>query len=77
MELFSTCVIAWLWLETAVHAGVALEEGSGSHPEDFYRGKILTMKYYFKYELPGVASAAHILKSAETPTLQGDNNDLF
>ena len=77
MDLFSTCVVGWLWLDIAITANAALEEGSGNQSAQFYKSKLQTMKYYFKYEMPAISSSAKILLNEDTPTIQGGKDALF
>ncbi len=66
LEVFGITAIAWQWLQMACVAQIALEE----HPEDnFYQGKVHTMKYYFEYELPKIEGLIARLNSADNITL--------
>ena len=71
MEFFSTIVVAWQWLRMATEAKNALKNGTKTYPEEFYRSKIHTMKFYFKYEVPKTESLANILMDTEVLTLAG------
>lgn len=43
-------VIAWMWLRQALIASKAITEGTAE--KDFYKGKLLACRYFFRYELP-------------------------
>lgn len=72
LDMFSNIVIAWQWLEMATGAKQALVSGSKTYSEEFYESKIHTMKFFYKYELPKVDSAATILLDSEVLTIVGE-----
>lgn len=62
MEQLSYVVIAWQWLKMAVSAQQALaSKTTGSTPMSFYEGKVHTMKFFFRYELPHAEACAKTL----------------
>jgi len=64
LEMFGHVIIAHQWLIMSVEACKSLEKKNLSEDQtDFYSGKIQTMKYFFKYELPKVSSLATTIKS--------------
>jgi len=66
LEQFSYVVIAWQWLKQAVVAYTSLQSGNFQNQrQDFYEGKIHTMKFFFRYELPHAAACAKTLMDAE------------
>jgi len=66
LEQFSYVVIAWQWLKQAVVAHTSLQSGNFQNQrQDFYEGKIHTMKFFFRYELPHAAACAKTLMDAE------------
>lgn len=69
MEMFSTVVIAWQWLEMATHAKTALVTGNGRFSMDFYHAKVHAMRFYFKYELAKTTGLAEALMNPETLTI--------
>jgi alkylation response protein AidB-like acyl-CoA dehydrogenase len=69
MEFTSTVVIAWQWLKQAVISQKALVTGVGSFTTDFYESKLLTMKFYFKYELPKTTGLAEVLMHPDAITI--------
>lgn len=70
MEFLSHIVVAWLWLDIAVHAKTALLNGDTTFSEDFYESKIHTMKFYYKYELPKTMALAESLMDPEVVTVK-------
>ena len=69
MELASTVVIAWQWLKQGVIAKRALMTGSGDFGADFYESKLLTMKFFFRYELSRTEGIANIITDPESLTI--------
>jgi butyryl-CoA dehydrogenase len=47
LQAFGHTVIAWLWLDVALAV-----HRSGQAPDDFGRGKLAAMRYFFRHELP-------------------------
>ncbi len=72
MEFFSTIVVAWQLLKQAVVAQEALTSGKMNYAPDFYESKILTTRFYFKYELTKTEGLAQTLMDEEQLTLVGD-----
>lgn len=59
MEQLSYVVIAWQWLKMAVKAREKLASNDfGAVSKAFYEGKIHTMKFFFRYELPHAEACA-------------------
>ncbi|WP_266363934.1 acyl-CoA dehydrogenase [Tellurirhabdus rosea] len=70
MELFSLNAIAWQWLKQAVVARRALLTQNPQGDElAFYESKLLTMKYFFHYELPKTLGLAKRLTDPEVLTI--------
>lgn len=66
MEQVSYLVIGWQWLKQGTQAAVQLQSGNTSQQtKAFYTGKVHTMKFYFKYELPHAAACAQTLLDPE------------
>ena len=65
MEQLSYVVVAWQWLKQAVVAYTSIQSGNKNQTPDFYEGKIHTMKFFFRYELPHAAACAKTLMDAE------------
>lgn len=77
IELTSNIVIAHQWLKIAVEAENNLHSGNHTYTEDFYRSKINTMKFYFKYELPKASANVETLLNKDKLTIVDDKNDLI
>jgi butyryl-CoA dehydrogenase len=63
LDLFSTVVIAWQWLELAAAAKAALVRGA-SDP-GFYRAKLSAAQYWIRTELPRVGHLARLCRDGE------------
>jgi alkylation response protein AidB-like acyl-CoA dehydrogenase len=63
LEMLGHTVIAWLWLEQAV----AVKAGSRS--ESFVSGILATCQYFYRFELPKVATWGALLSSLDTTTV--------
>lgn len=69
MEMSGLLVIGWQWLKMAVKAKESmLTNHLSSNKKDFYLGKIHTLEFYFKYELPHIDACANTLMNAKTLT---------
>jgi alkylation response protein AidB-like acyl-CoA dehydrogenase len=73
MEMFSIVTIAWQWLKQGVVAKEALLTSNPAESDtDFYESKLLTMKYFFHYEVPKTKGLATRLKDTEILTITTD-----
>jgi alkylation response protein AidB-like acyl-CoA dehydrogenase len=63
LEMLGHTVIAWLWLEQAVAAK------TGSRSESFVSGILATCQYFYRFELPKVATWGALLSSLDTTTV--------
>jgi butyryl-CoA dehydrogenase len=70
MEFFSLILIGWTWLEIATEAEENLNKTDSPYSDEFYIGKIETMKYFFGYELPKTLGHASILMNDSTVTIK-------
>jgi butyryl-CoA dehydrogenase len=52
LEFFSIVTIAWQWLLQGVAVQKARQNGVKKAEENFYRGKMFALRYFFAYELP-------------------------
>lgn len=75
LELSSLVVMGWQWLKLGLIASEKMA-GGGFQREAFYRGKLKSMRYFFKYELPRIHSLAMTLKDPESLTLFEGIDDL-
>lgn len=70
MEMMSTVVIGWQWLNMATVAKNALVTGNMPYGPDFYESKIHTMKFYYKYEMPKTLGLVQtLMDTAELTTV--------
>ncbi len=72
LDYFGLVVIAWHWLRMGQTASERLAAGDGRFGESFYRGKIVTMNYFFEYELSKTHGLAARLRSDKPVTLELD-----
>jgi alkylation response protein AidB-like acyl-CoA dehydrogenase len=63
LEMLGHTLIAWLWLEQAIAAK------SGSRSEAFVSGILTTCQYFYRFELPKVATWGALLSSLDTTTV--------
>ncbi len=77
MEMTSNVVIAYQWLKMAVKAKEIMVTGTSKFSQEFYEGKIHTMKFFFKYELPRVDSCKTTIMNAEKLTLADLGEKVF
>ena len=69
MEMASYIVIAWQWLKMAVVAAKKIKNSEfDSNNLSFLEGKIHTMEFFFKYELPHAEACAKTLVDPVTLT---------
>jgi len=74
LELFGHVVMAWVWLKQGIVANRALTAKPHQADEAFYRGKVHTMRYFFRFELPEIAPWAQLLMDHDSTSyeMQGD-----
>ena len=70
LDYFGLVVIAWHWLRMGAAAQTRLDAGDGAQSEDFYRGKLDAMRYFFEYELVKTRGLAPRLLSDRAITLE-------
>ena len=63
LEMLGHTVIAWLWLDQAIAAK------TGSRSEAFVQGTLATCQYFYRFELPKVATWGALLSSLDTTTV--------
>ena len=68
LDLFGHVVIAWIWLKQGVVAEAGLAAGPHAADENFYRGKLQAMRYFFRYELPEIDPWANLLMELDDTT---------
>ena len=70
MEFFSLIIVGWTWLEIATKAQDNLNDANAPLSDEFYFGKIETLKYFYSYELPKTLGHAAILTDPTTVTIK-------
>ena len=66
MELLGYIVVAWQWLKQATIAYTQLQAANfGKQSKEFYEGKVHTMKFFFRYELPHAEACAKTMMDGE------------
>ena len=74
----SLIVVAWQWLKQGVIAEKALAgKLTPLFPVSFYKSKITTMRFFFKYELPKVFASAATLMHPDELTIGKETEDVF
>ena len=68
LEMFGNVVLAWIWLRQGAISQAALETESHEDEQNFYRGKLQAMKFFFEYQLIKNAASAKLLKSLNATT---------
>ncbi len=66
LNVFSACVVSWIWLRQAVIAEKAIDEGATGQDADFYEGKLAAAQYFVNWELPLVQRDIDVLTSRES-----------
>ncbi|MEH6518924.1 MAG: acyl-CoA dehydrogenase [Halioglobus sp.] len=61
LEIFGHVVIAWQWLRQGAVSSRALARQPHESDENFYRGKLQAMQYFFRYELTEIQPWAELL----------------
>jgi butyryl-CoA dehydrogenase len=69
LEMFGIITIAWQWLNQGI---VAQQKLNDAHETDqnFYQGKLATMRYFYEYELVKVDSLVERLQSTDNVTIE-------
>jgi butyryl-CoA dehydrogenase len=69
LEFYGLIVISWQWLIQGITAKKALSEKCSKKDNNFYNGKIFTMNYFFRYELPKIQGLATRLMDKDNLTI--------
>ncbi len=75
MEMFGLLNGAWQWLKMSQKAQLRVSNGNAE--DNFYKSKIHTMKFYFKYEMSRIDQLAEILFQTDTLTIFDPNNEIL
>ncbi len=74
LEFFGIVVIAWQWLKQGLAAERALQGDPSEADSQFYRGKLITLRYFFHYELPKTLGPAARLMEDDALTVDIDGS---
>lgn len=72
LDLFGIISVAWQWLLQAIATEKALEKQGPKAEETFYKGKFLTFRYFFGYELPKIEGLFKRLMNSDGLTVEMD-----
>ena len=70
LELFGHVIIAWLWLKQAIVATKALSEQPHQTDENFYKGKLQALQYFYRFELPKIEVWSTLLIKTDSTTFE-------
>jgi butyryl-CoA dehydrogenase len=70
LEFFGHITIAWQWLLQGIAVQTALDKGAAKKDNNFYQGKLFTLRYFFGYELPKTLGLAKRLMSDDPLTVE-------
>jgi len=65
LEVLGHVSVAWMWLDQGVLASKRRSTGEGINGQDFYAGKLLAMRYFFRYELPAIYPRTALLRDLD------------
>ena len=68
LEMFGHTVVGWLWLRQALAASHGLASGDAADA-DFYRGKLQSCRYFFRWELPKTEPQHALLRALDDTCL--------
>lgn len=67
LNIFSSCVMSWVWLRLANAAAKGLSDANlTEQDQDFYRGKIAAAEYFINWELPLVKRDIDLLNNQQS-----------
>ncbi len=73
LEMFGIIAVAWQWLRQATAAQKALDGKPKSADLNFYKGKLVTARYFFAYELTKIHSIVLRLTDGDPLTVEMDS----
>jgi len=68
LELFGNVVVAWIWLRQGQAAVRGLQSGPHQDDENFYRGKLQALQYFYRFELPKIQAWSRLLCELDDTT---------
>jgi len=73
LEMFGIIAVAWQWLRQATAAQKALDGKPKSADLNFYKGKLVTARYFYAYELSKIHSIVLRLTDGDPLTVEMDS----
>jgi butyryl-CoA dehydrogenase len=74
LEFFGIITIAWQWLKQGLAAEKSLQGNPSETDSQFYQGKLITLRYFFHYELPKTLGLAARLMEEDGLTVEIDGS---
>jgi len=68
LDLFGNVVLAWIWLKQGIVASKGLAGKPHTADENFYRGKLQALRYFYRFELPEIGPWAKLLMDLDDTT---------
>lgn len=72
LEFFGIIAVAWQWLLQGMAAEKASQAAASDSDRQFYQGKLVTLQYFFHYELPKIKGLAARLAESDGLTARLD-----
>jgi len=69
LELFGIVSVAWQWLVQGLVIQKGLNDNPSGAEEDFLRGKFITLRFFFAYELPKIEGLVQRLTNSDGLTV--------
>jgi len=70
LELFGIIAISWQWLLQGISIQKALKDKYPKTDFNYYQGKMFTMHFFFKYELPKILGLEKRLMDSDGLTIE-------
>jgi butyryl-CoA dehydrogenase len=70
LELFGIISVAWQWLVQGLFIQKGLNDNPSGSEEDFLRGKFMTLRFFFAYELPKIEGLVQRLINSDGLTVE-------
>jgi alkylation response protein AidB-like acyl-CoA dehydrogenase len=72
LEVFGNLTIAWQWLKQGITAVKGLQTAASESEKNFYEGKMITLRFFFAYELPKSDGLVRRLMNGDGLTVEMD-----
>ena len=67
LDTFGHLVLAWIWLKIGV---TIFSKEFDKTDENFYKGKLQALQYFYNYEVPSIKDTCQLLKKCDTTCLE-------